>query len=80
VPTVNIGDRQARRPRATSVIDCAPATDAITAAIRAALAMDCTAVVNPYGDGHAAERIVATLATVDDPARLVRKSFRDLPQ
>jgi UDP-hydrolysing UDP-N-acetyl-D-glucosamine 2-epimerase len=80
VPTVNIGDRQARRPRATSVIDCAPATDAITAAIRAALAKDCTAVVNPYGDGHAAERIVATLATVDDPARLVRKSFRDLPQ
>jgi UDP-hydrolysing UDP-N-acetyl-D-glucosamine 2-epimerase len=80
VPTVNIGDRQARRPRAASVIDCAPATDAIAGAIHAALAMDCTAVVNPYGDGHAAERIVAALAAIDDPARLVRKSFRDLPQ
>jgi UDP-hydrolysing UDP-N-acetyl-D-glucosamine 2-epimerase len=78
-PTVNIGERQTGRPRAASVIDCPPDTAAITAAIGRAFAMDCTGVSNPYGDGRAAERIVAVLKTIDDPAALLHKSFRDLP-
>ena len=77
IPTVNIGDRQQRRPRAASVIDCAPTPDAIAAAIRQGLAMDCSAVRSPFGDGAAAARILAVLAALDDPARLVRKSFMD---
>ena len=79
LPTVNIGDRQARRPRATSVIDCPPQVAAIVKAIRAGLALECRDVKNPYGDGHAADRIVAILAAIARPEALVRKSFVDLP-
>jgi UDP-hydrolysing UDP-N-acetyl-D-glucosamine 2-epimerase len=79
VPTVNIGDRQGGRLRGPSVIDCAPERDAIVAAIHAALAMDCSGMANPYGDGHSAARIVAELARIDTPRALARKSFRDIP-
>ena len=77
IPTVNIGDRQAGRLRATSVIDVAPQRDAIAAAIRLALASDCAATLNPYGDGHAAEKIVAGLKAMGMPAALLRKRFYD---
>ena len=59
VPTINIGSRQAGRVRAASVIDCAPQRDAIVNAIWGALALDCSEVINPYGDGHAVARVVA---------------------
>lgn len=78
-PTVNIGDRQAGRVRAASVIDCPAKADAIGAAIRAALAADWTGTVNPYGDGRSAPRILSHLAAISDPAALIRKSFRDMP-
>lgn len=78
IPTVNIGDRQAGRERATSVIDCPPHSDEIRAAIETALAGDWSGTANPYGDGHAAPRILSHLAAVRDPAALVRKSFRDM--
>jgi GDP/UDP-N,N'-diacetylbacillosamine 2-epimerase (hydrolysing) len=62
--TVNIGDRQRGRLRASSVIDCAPERTSITAAIdilysdefRASLAT----VTNPYGDGGAWQRSLWT--------------------
>ena len=75
VPTVNIGPRQDGRLRAASVRDCAPQADAIARAVAAAFASDCTAVVNPYGDGHASVRIVAVLEGMDSPARLLHKKF-----
>ena len=78
VPTVNIGTRQQGRPRATSVIDCAPERDAIAAAISQALAMDCSGVTNPYGDGHTSERIVAVLKQIPDFRALLNKRFHDL--
>ncbi|CUH82389.1 UDP-N-acetylglucosamine 2-epimerase [Tropicibacter naphthalenivorans] len=78
IPTVNIGDRQARRVRAASVIDCAPDEGAIRAAIDTALTGDWSAVTNPYGAGDAAPRILSHLAAVDDPAALIRKSFEDM--
>lgn len=78
IPTVNIGDRQARRVRAASVIDCAPEVLAIIAAIKTALAGDWVGTVNPYGDGRAAPRILSYLAGVVNPAQLIRKSFEDL--
>ena len=34
-------------------------------------------MVNPYGDGHAAERILAKLKTVEIGDRLLRKIFHD---
>lgn len=80
IPTVNVGDRQRGRMRGDSVID-APAEAALVGeAIRKALAMDVSAVKNPYGDGKSAERIVKVLREVGDPRPLVRKKFHDLPQ
>lgn len=78
IPTVNIGTRQARRLKAASVIDCLAERDAILAAIGQASTLDCTAVVNPYGDGHAAERIVDVLANLTGMQVLLMKSFRDI--
>ena len=82
-PTVNIGSRQDGRPRAASVIDCGESTEQIESAIRRALtpahrAATATAV-SPFGDGHAAARIVAVLRAVDlDGLRV--KTFVDQRQ
>ena len=78
-PAVNIGARQGGRLRASSVLDCAPAADAIDAAITAALQMDCRGVENPYGDGRTAPRVLDVLRGIEDPAALCRKKFVDLP-
>lgn len=77
VPTVNIGIRQKGRLRAASVIDCLPDVSAIRTAIEMAFALDCSGAENPYGDGHAAQRIVAALRKVGDPSRLLQKHFQD---
>lgn len=61
VPTVNIGDRQKGRLRASSVFDCAGTTTDIIEAIRKAAAFSKGPVTNPYGDGHSAGRIVSAL-------------------
>ena len=59
--TVNVGVRQQGRFRGNSVIHCEASAPAITAAIRQALMMDRSGIINPYGDGHSSERIVAAL-------------------
>lgn len=79
-PTVNIGDRQAGRERAPSVIDCHPDRTAIAQAVRKAFHLDCTSVTSPYGDGHATERIIARLVSIPDFKPLLRKRFIDLPR
>jgi UDP-hydrolysing UDP-N-acetyl-D-glucosamine 2-epimerase len=76
-PAVNIGDRQKGRLQAASIVNSAPARDEIVAAIAKALALDCSSVVNPYGEGRSAERIVATLLDASDRTRLLRKKFVD---
>ena len=75
VPTVNIGDRQRGRLATASVIDCAPEQAAIAQAIQRALVLDCSQVVNPYGDGQAAGRIVAALQALPPRATLLKKHF-----
>ncbi len=74
-PTVNIGSRQDGRPRAASVINCPADADAITAAIDTALTLDTSGVKNPYGDGHAAERILAVLRGPWARETLIHKRF-----
>lgn len=78
-PTVDIGDRQKGRLRASSVIHCAPTRDAIAAAIAQALAMDASGAFNPYGDGHSSARIAAVIAAIERPRDLLRKSAGDAP-
>lgn len=80
-PTVNIGTRQDGRPRAVSVIDTDETPAGIEKAIRHALTSDhqkrSRDAISPFGDGRAAERIVAVLKTVDLNG-LVPKTFVDL--
>ena len=83
LPTVNVGLRQKGRERARNVLDAEANAEAIvarvaearTAAFRASLA-DMT---NPYGDGHAAERIVEVLTTVPLGPQLLIKRAVPLP-
>jgi len=79
-PTVNIGDRQRGRLAAESVIHCKPHVSAIRTAIESALHMDVSAVKNPYGDGHAAPRIVEAIAAIPDPRKFLKKRFHLFPQ
>ena len=66
LPTVNIGIRQKGRERAANVIDVEPTVESILAGIAKARSDEfrksLEGMTNPYGDGHAAERIVGVLA------------------
>jgi len=81
LPVVNVGSRQQGRLRAANVIDVDATRDAIAAGIRRALepsfARSLAGLENPYGDGQAADRIVARLANVDLGANLLQKRFVD---
>ncbi len=83
LPTVNIGLRQKGRERAGNVIDVAPTVDAILDGIARARSSEFRAslrgMTNPYGDGHAAERIVEVLTTVKLDSSLLFKRAVDLP-
>jgi len=74
-PTVNIGDRQKGRLQAGSIINCAVDATAILDAIHRAYQLDTSAVVNPYGEGDAAQKIVHILESLPDPATLLQKHF-----
>lgn len=74
-PTVDIGLRQKGRPRATSVIECDVDAESITKGIREALTRGHMDVVNPYGDGHAAEKITSVLRKLPDRETLLLKAF-----
>ncbi len=71
LPTVNVGLRQKGRERPPNVIDAEPRTAAILEAVRVArseaFVHSLRAMINPYGDGAASERIVEVLTTL--PAR-----------
>jgi GDP/UDP-N,N'-diacetylbacillosamine 2-epimerase (hydrolysing) len=80
--TVNIGDRQRGRLKASSVIDCQPTRLAILEAVAQLYSPEfqtsLAAVRNPYGDGGASERVVQTLAAVRLEG-ILKKRFFDLP-
>lgn len=79
LPAVNVGDRQGGRRRAGNVIDAPVAREAIAAAIEKALSPafknSLAGLVNPYGDGAAAARIVNALAGAPPTAQLLAKRF-----
>ena len=84
LPTVNVGMRQQGRERAASILDADPDPDAIAHAMRRALSPEFRASLagmrNPYGDGRAAERIVAQLASTPLGEKLLHKRARPEPQ
>ena len=77
LPTVNIGLRQRGRERAANVLDAEPDSATILARIAearsAAFRESLQGMTNPYGDGHASERIVEILATIPLGAPLLIK-------
>ncbi len=78
VPAVNIGDRQESRERALNVLDVPHERDAIQRAIGRGLqdrdflrrVQRCE---NPYGDGHASERIVGILRDLAIDQKLLER-------
>ncbi len=81
LPTVNVGLRQRGRMRAKNIVDVPADAPAIRAAVDHALAPDTRqalgTVANPYGDGHAGERIARALA--EAPGREALLFKRALP-
>ncbi len=82
VGTINIGDRQKGRLRATSVIDCPPDLIAIRAALQCLFSDTFKKTLphtrSPYGNGGASEKIVRTIKGLDF-STLGKKSFYDIP-
>jgi len=82
IGTLNIGDRQAGRLKASSVIDCPPRQADIEAGLSLLFSPDfkssLSLVRNPYGDGGASARIVEVLRTASLEG-LLKKRFYDLP-
>jgi UDP-hydrolysing UDP-N-acetyl-D-glucosamine 2-epimerase len=81
LPVVNVGLRQYGRERAPNVLDAEPNTASIleklATARSTAFRESLRGMTNPYGDGHAAERIVQVLTSVSLEG-LLRK--RALPE
>ena len=75
VGTVNIGDRQKGRLKSQSIIDCAPNSKSILAALKklysAEFKTNLAAAQNPYGNGGASESIVKILSQY--PLQNIRK-------
>ena len=79
LPAVNIGRRQAGRVQALNVLN----VDHDERAIRQAVQQACSPAFraslkklkNPYGDGHASERIIERLATIPLDERLLFKEL-----
>ena len=79
--TINIGDRQRGRIKAESVIDCEPDRDQIRVAMQRLFSEEfvriAKQVVNPYGTGGVAEKIIAVMEDCQLDG-ILKKSFFDL--
>ncbi len=77
LPVVNVGFRQKGRERAANVIDVCAQTRAIVAAIAQARSsqfrQSIAGMTNPYGEGHAADKIVQILTSIDLGEKLLLK-------
>lgn len=79
--TINIGDRQKGRIKASSVIDCGPNEKSILEAFKKLYSKEfqenLKTTINPYGDGCASQKIVEVIKNVD-LENILKKSFYDL--
>ena len=82
LPVVNAGNRQRGRIRGKNVIDVGYTRAEILAGIKQATSSGFRAsfsdLVNPYGNGHATERIVDRLKRVKLDDRLLQKYFYEI--
>jgi GDP/UDP-N,N'-diacetylbacillosamine 2-epimerase (hydrolysing) len=79
IGTINIGDRQAGRIKAESVIDCNPEQKTIKNAIKKLYSKEfqnkLETVSNPYGNGKATEKIMKILKMIKIPDHLKKEFF-----
>src|SRR5277367_6718469 len=77
LPTVNVGMRQQGRERPACVVDAEATAASILSKIQEASSVEFANSIrgteNPYGDGHAAERIVKVLANLPSADQLLMK-------
>jgi UDP-N-acetylglucosamine 2-epimerase (non-hydrolysing)/GDP/UDP-N,N'-diacetylbacillosamine 2-epimerase (hydrolysing) len=77
LPVVNVGMRQQGRERARNILDTPPEAAAISAALKKALTPEfrksLVGMVNPYGNGTAAQTIARVLTTVKLEGLLVKQ-------
>lgn len=82
LPVVNIGNRQRGRLRGKNVLDVGYTRAEILKGIEQAVSPEFRAtlsdMINPYGDGHAAERIVERLKRVELDDGLFLKRFHEM--
>lgn len=83
LPVVNIGNRQSGRIRARNVIDTGYHSEEILTGIQKALSaefrLELAGLANPYGNDHAAEKILGVLRDVELGEKLIRKRFSEVP-
>ena len=83
LPVVNVGFRQKGRERARNVLDAEPEMKAILTKIAQAMSPEfresLAGMTNPYGDGHASEKIVQVLTTVHLSEELIVKRADTIP-
>lgn len=81
IGTINIGNRQAGRIRAESVIDCQPQEESIDKAFKKLYSPEfkkvLRGVINPYGSGDVARKIVKVLKGTDLNGIIIKK-FHDI--
>jgi UDP-hydrolysing UDP-N-acetyl-D-glucosamine 2-epimerase len=79
LPTVNVGMRQQGRERARNILDAAPEKADILAKVEVARSeafrRSLVGMQNPYGDGHASEKIVSVLTSVPLGEKLLIKKM-----
>jgi len=79
LPVVNVGNRQRGRIRGKNIIDVDCTHAEILAGVKKAMSLEFRTsfrdLVSPYGNGHAAERIVDRLKEVKLNDRLLKKHF-----
>lgn len=80
LPVVNIGIRQKGRERSANIIDVPHQRKAISKAIKKALTdkmflRQVKKSTNPYGDGHASERIVKVISSIKLNNDLLQKQI-----
>lgn len=83
IPTINIGDRQRGRLQTDSIINCGEESSSIVNAIHKAtetrFKLMCRNIDNPYGDGHAGEKIARKcFETICEGSIDLKKKFYDL--
>jgi UDP-N-acetylglucosamine 2-epimerase len=61
-----------------AVINCEPATNSISESIQKAFVMNCSDVVNPFGNGNSSQKIKDILKSVALDGQLLKKHFFDL--